>query len=265
MRKTVYYIILACALVLTGCRHRNANEALPQEDLQAKKMLQGIWVDEDDEEDVAFRAKGDTIYYPDSTSQPAYFKIIKDTFYLEGSETVKYPIVRQSPHVFQFKNQNGDLVKLIKSEDPSDIDNFRQKRVVALNQNKLVKRDTVLMYQTKRYHSYVQVNPTTYKVIKPTYNDDGVEVDNVYYDNIVNVSLYQGASKVFSRDFHKQDFKHQVPAPFLKQGILSDIVFRSIDSDGVTYTAVIASPDSESSYEVDIVISFSGQMRLMVK
>ncbi|MCH4017548.1 MAG: DUF4738 domain-containing protein [Prevotella sp.] len=264
MRKTVY-IILACVLVLTGCRHRNVNGTVPQEDLQAKKMLQGIWVDEDDEEDVAFRAKGDTIYYPDSTSQPAYFKIIKDTFYLEGSETVKYPIVRQSPHVFQFKNQNGDLVKLIKSEDPSDIDNFQQKRVVALNQNKLVKRDTVLMYHNQRYHSYIQVNPTTYKVIKPTYNDDGVEVDNVYYDNIVYVSLYQGAMKVFSRDFHKQDFKRQIPGPFLRQGILSDIVFQKIDQEGVTYTAVIASPDSDSSYEVNIIISFRGQMRLEIQ
>ncbi len=264
MRKTVY-IILACVLVLTGCRHRNANGNASREDLQAKKMLQGIWVDEDDEEDMAFRAKGDTIYYPDSTSQPVYFKIIRDTFYLEGSETVKYPIVKQSPHVFQFKNQDGDLIKLIKSEDPSDIENFKQKRPVSLNQNRLIKRDTVLMYQTKRYHIYVQVNPTTYKVIKPSYNDDGVQVDNVYYDNIVYIALYQNASKVFSHDFHKQDFERQIPASFLSQGILSDIVFQKIDSNGVTYTAIIASPDSESSYHVDILISFSGHMQLKVK
>jgi hypothetical protein len=102
-------------------------------------------------------------------------------------------------------------------------------------------------------------------VIKPTYNDDGVEVDNVYYDNIVYVSLYQGATKVFSRDFHKQDFKRQIPGPFLRQGILSDIVFQKIDQEGVTYTAVIASPDSDSSYEVNIIISFRGQMRLEIQ
>ena len=79
------------------------------------------------------------------------------------------------------------------------------------------------------------------------------------------VALYQEAKKVFSHDFHKQDFQRQIPASFLSQGILSDIAFQKIDRDGVTYTAIIASPDSSSSYEVDIIISFNGHMQLKVK
>lgn len=58
------------------------------------------------------------------------------------------------------------------------------------------------------------MNPTTYKVYKSSYNDDGVQVDNVYYDNIVNIHVYHGANRVFSRDFHKKDFLKVVPAEF---------------------------------------------------
>lgn len=48
-------------------------------------MLQGIWLNDDDEDDVAFRVKGDTIYYPDSTSQPVYFYIAGDTLVMKGA------------------------------------------------------------------------------------------------------------------------------------------------------------------------------------
>ncbi len=60
--------------------------------------------------------------------------------------------------------------------------------LLALNQNTLIKRDTVVVRGDEKYHLYVQVNPTSYKVYKSSYNDDGVEVDNVYYDNIVNLA-----------------------------------------------------------------------------
>ncbi len=50
------------------------------------KMLQGVWIDSDDEDDVAFRVKGDAIYYPDSTSRPVYFCIIGDTLVMKARE-----------------------------------------------------------------------------------------------------------------------------------------------------------------------------------
>lgn len=77
MRLVVLSTVLL--VVFSGCKNRqNAPvKIVEQEDMQAKKMLQGIWVP-DDEESVAFKVKGDTIYYPDSTSVPVAFKIIGD-------------------------------------------------------------------------------------------------------------------------------------------------------------------------------------------
>ncbi len=259
----MYVFLFTGMVVLVGSCKDKAPVASPKEDFTAKKMLQGIWLNYE-EQDVAFEAKGDTIFYPDSTSQPVYFQIIGDSLVLHGSNEVRYPIVKQAPHLFAFRNQTGDLIKLEKSEDPNDRYAFSGKRPVSLNQNKLIKRDTVVTFQSERYHCYVQINPTTYKVVKPTYNDDGVEVDNVYYDNIIHLSIFHGPRKVFSSDFHKQDFRKQVPQDYLKQGILSDFIFTKIDAHGVHYTASIAVPDSQVSFQVKVRVDFNGRLTMMV-
>ncbi|GJG27272.1 DUF4738 domain-containing protein [Segatella bryantii] len=227
-------------------------------------MLQGVWISEDDEE-IAFRVKGDTIYYPDSTSRPCYFVIRRDTLIMHGTHDVKYYIVKQAPHLFQFKNQTGDLVKLVKSTDPNDVKAFNVDQPVAINQfnqGQLIKRDTVVHIHGQQYHSYVQVNPTSYKVYKSYVNDDGVEVDNIYYDNIIHISLFHGASCVFSRDFHKMDFRGRVREDVLSQSILSDILFMEISSDGAHYTAQLCIPDSPSVYEVQLIIGFDGKLTM---
>jgi hypothetical protein len=257
-------IIILGLLILFGCRNKDSVKVSQQEDKVAEQMLQGIWVNED-EEDVAFRAKGDSIFYPDTVSQPVKFKIINDTLILEGSNTVKYAIVKQAPHIFQFKNQNGDIIKLTKSENASDALMFSNKAPQALNQNVLIKRDTIVNHANNRYHCYVQINPTTYKVYKSTYNDEGVEVDNIYYDNIIHISIFNGANKLFSRDFHKQDFSHKVPDEFLSQSILSDMVFDKIDNKGIYYNAQLCIPDNPSSYVVSVFIDYQGKLSMVVK
>lgn len=254
--------ILACLMSLCVCLGCNQTGKLPtdipKEDHTAKKLLQGIWLNEEDE-NVALRVERDTIYYPDSVSRPVYFQIIADSLVLYGSQVVKYPVIKQSEHVFQFENQYGEVVRLVKSEDANDSLVFVGHRQVAvLNQNKLIRRDTVIVYDNVRYHSYVQVNPTTYKVFKPSYNEDGVAVDNVYYDNIVNVNLYRGAEKVYSSDFRKADFHDYVQQEYLSQSILSDIDYDRIDAEGAHYYAEICIPDSPTSYRVEIVISLNG-------
>lgn len=259
MKSKNVILSLACLALLASCGEKGSKQIAIQEDAAAKKMLQGVWLNED-EESVAFRVKGDTIYYPDSTSQPAYFYIASDTLVMRGSNLVKYPIVKQAPHLFVFKNPNGDVLKLVKTEDKSYLGVFQREHPVALNQNQLIKRDTIMVHGDEKYHLYVQVNPTTYKVYKSSYNDDGVEVDNVYYDNIINLNVFHGASKVFSRDFHKKDFKGKVPASFLEQAILSDVLFGGIDGAGIHFTAILAMPDSSLSYQVDITISFTGNL-----
>ena len=264
MKQAFNILLLACFLLGVAACGQKSEKKQPEikEDTAAKKLLQGIWLDGDDEDDVAFRVKGDTIYYPDSTSRPVYFYIVGDTLVMKGANTSKYPIVNQAEHIFQFKVQNGDIVKLVKTDDLSYLQQFSHEQPVTLNQNKLVKRDTVVNAGNEKLHLYVQVNPTTFKVYKSSYNDDGVEVDNVYHDNIVNVNIYQGSRKIFGRDFRKEDFKGQVPHEFLKQSILSDIVFRKVDADGVHYKVVLAMPDSSMSYQVEIIISLEGKMTI---
>jgi len=263
MKKLIIFtfILAACC---SGCRRSAPKVVVPKEDLAAKKMLQGIWVNSG-EEDVAFRAKGDTIFYPDTTSQPVYFQIFGDTLVLHGANESKYPIVKQAPHLFEFRNQMGDLIRLEKSDDPDDVYMFEQRPPVTLNQNQLIKRDTVVMHGDNRFHCYVQVNPTTFKVVKASYNDDGVEVDNIYHDNIIHIGVYKEAARLFSRDFRKEDFGRLVPADFLRQSVLSDISYSGVSDEGIEYLATIAIPDSPSSYMVEIIVGYTGSFKTRIK
>lgn len=264
LRTNIILSLCAAALVAAcGGQKKNAPDAV-SENKQAKALLQGIWVNED-EEDVAFMAKGDSIFYPDTTSQPVRFMVVKDTLVMQGATTAKYPIVKQAAHLFVFKNQNGETVRLTKSENPADKSLFYRQAPKALNQNQLIKRDTVIVYGADRYHSYVQVNPTTYKVVKSVYNDEGVEVGNVYYDNIVHVSLFRGGAKLFSHDFRKQEFARLVPEQYLRQAVLSDIVYDHASPKGFTYLAQLLIPDGSSSYIVMVTLSFEGKMTMGLK
>ena len=70
-------IILASMLLLAGCSGQQ-EQATSEENREAKALMQGVWVDAETE-DVSFRVAGDTIFYADSTSMPAYFKIVGDS------------------------------------------------------------------------------------------------------------------------------------------------------------------------------------------
>lgn len=263
--KTHFFLWICLLLSLSACieNKRSALKDEIAEDKQAKEWLQGIWINAEDES-IAFKAQGDSIIYPDTMSMSVTFKIIEDTLLLQGNELVKYPIVKQTQHLFWFKNSNGDVVKLVRSEDPNDSYAFNEKKTVTLNQNKLIKKDTVVVYNNERYHAYVQINPTTYKVVKTGYNDEGVEVGTVYYDNIINLTLYHGASRLYGRDFRKSDFKRILPNEFLIQGILTDIHPIGMKSDGFHFGAVVVIPDSPSSYHINLVISNTGKERMFV-
>lgn len=240
-----------------SCKDKKSAQTI-EEDRVAKKTLQGVWIDED-EEDVVFRIKGDTVFFPDSTIMPVAFKVCRDTFYMEGTNRVAYPIVKHTPHLFVFVNQNGEQVRLVKSNDKMYLSMFDSKSTpISINQNKLLKRDTVLVHNNERYHSYVQVNPTTYKVMKATCNDDGVQVDNVYYDNIIHLSVFKGNTKVFSSNLLRTDFKSVLSEKILDQLVFSDLTLTGIDDKGIHYNAILAIPDSMTSYIVEVTVGFDG-------
>lgn len=255
-----YYMLMAiAALIVLGCSDKPKAAAKAIENKEAKRMLQGIWVD-DESSEVVFKVKGDTIYYPDSTSVPTYFKIVGDTLIM-GAQQLHYPVTKITENIFCFRNQNGDEVSLIRSGEPSDSLAFGQKAVF-LQPKKVIKSDTVLNYGGERYHCYIAINPTTKKVYITNYDDDGVGIDNIYYDNIVHISVYHGSEKLYSSDIKKQMFSHYVSKEFLSQSILSNMTFNKIDSKGFHFDATICNPDGTSCYLLDTKIDFRGKMRM---
>lgn len=229
-----------------------------RESAEAKQLLQGIWVDAETSE-VSFRAVGDTIFYPDSVNQPTYFKIVSDSLVLEAVGA-KYPIVKQSDYTFWFENQNGDVIKLAKSDDPALFLAFVHERPHVLTYTEVVKTDSVVNYNGVRYHWYIAINPTKYKVHATSYNSDGVEVDNIYYDNIMHVSVFRGSQRLFSSDFRKQRYSADIPDDFLGQAILSNMEYSGIDAKGLHFVATICVPDGAACYKAENLISFDGKL-----
>ena len=229
-----------------------------QENVEAKAMMQGIWIESETQE-VAFRAEGDTIYYPDSTSQPAYFCIIGDSISLGPN---RYPIVKQSEFVFWMKNQTGDLRKFIKSETEDDTIAFANQEPEILMANDVIKMDSVVFYNGERYHWYVAVNPTKYKVVKTSYTSEGVGVENVYYDNIIHISLFKGSACLYSQDFSKQMYADNVPQEFLEQAILGNMQYDHMDGRGIYFNATLCIPDGASCYLVETLISLNGKVTM---
>lgn len=265
MNVRIPFIAIILIMAISSCRDRKTVAPEREENMQAKALLQGIWVDEESSE-VAFKAKGDTIYYPDTTSMPAYFRIFGDSLILgDNQDEDKYLIVKQAAHIFWFKNQNGDMVKLIKTDNPSDALEFNQNRPHVMNYSQVIKRDTVVMYEGERHHLYVAINPTKYKVTSTRYNDDGVSVDNIYYDNIIHISIFKGAQQLFSRDFRKQMYASKVPSHFLQHAVFTNMEYERADAQGFHFNATLCIPDVASCYLVATTISKEGKVKMELK
>ena len=220
-----------------------------------EQLLQGIWVNEGTDE-VLFKLQGDSVYYPDSTSMPAYFMVAADTLYI--GNTSRFHIEKHAEHVLWIQNEEGELIKLHKDDDPDDEEEFLEHQVQTLTE--VVKRDTVVFYNSERYRLYFAINPTKYKVTLNTVNEDGMEVENVYYDNIIHLSIFKGSTELFSRDFRKPQYEKKVPAQFLTQSILNDMEYEKTDAQGFHVNASLCTPGNASCYRVEHVISFDGKL-----
>ena len=93
MRQYILFLLLI-AVVVCGCSKKETTKATPmEEDVEAKASMQGIWINYDDQ-NIAFRMKGDSIYYPDTISQPIRFAVYGDTLLLKGGGSImKYVIL----------------------------------------------------------------------------------------------------------------------------------------------------------------------------
>ena len=138
-------MVLVVVLV-SSCSSTKNGENSDREDLTAKELLQGVWLD--DETDMPLmRISGDTIYYADPQNAPVYFKVLRDTIYLRGNTLTAYKIDRQTEYSFWFHSLSDDIVKLYKSDNPEDTLAFSTQEVEVIpSTSEVIKKDSVVMY-----------------------------------------------------------------------------------------------------------------------
>ena len=258
------YVVLSLMVIFSVSCGGNKNPnflELEEEDIAAKELLQGIWLD-DETESPLMRVEGDTIYYADSQSAPITFKVMRDTLYTYGNDTAYYKIDKQAEHIFWFHSITDNIIKLHKSEDPNDSLSIVRREVVIPTYTEVTKRDSVVTYNGTRYRAYVYINPTKIRVVKTTYSEDGISMDNVYYDNVMHICVYEGKKSLFASDVTKQMFAQVVPADFLPQAILSDTKFVKVDRNGFHYQAVLAIPESSVYSIAEIEVGFDGKLTI---
>ena len=224
--------------------------------------MQGIWIDDESDIPLLF-IKGDAIYYANSQSTPVYFKIIKDTLYTFGNELARYQIDKQTEYSFSFHSLADNIVKLHKSEDPNDSLAFSGKPVEIIpTYTEVTQKDSVVFYNGIRYRAYVYINPSKIKVIKTTYSEEGISMDNIYYDNIMHICIYEGRKCLFSSDITKQMLENVISTDFLQQSNLSEMNFKNVDRKGFHYQATVCIPESSVCNIADLSVSFDGKLTI---
>ncbi|MCD8030155.1 MAG: DUF4738 domain-containing protein [Bacteroides sp.] len=254
-------MLLFCTFI--SCQNKTSETNTPQkENKKAKELLQGIWLDNDS--DTPFmHIKGDTIYYVESRNAPVYFRIVADSLYLHGNEITRYQIDKQTEYTFWFHSLSDHVIKLYKSENLSDTVAFAgyQHQVIPIY-NEVTQKDNVVMHAGKRYRGYVYINPSTMKVSKTTYSEDGMGMDNVYYDNIIHICVYEGKNSLYASDITKQMFADIIDPEFLRKAILSDMNFMGIKRNSFYYQAFLCVPESYVCNMVNLYISFTGELSM---
>ena len=250
-------------ILLIACNNTKKQNSLEQsENVKAKELMQGIWIDDESDIPLLF-IKGDTIYYANSQSTPVYFKIIKDTLYTFGNELARYQIDKQTEYSFSFHSLADNIVKLHKSEDPNDSLAFSGKPVEIIPiYTEVTQKDSVVFYNGIRYRAYVYINPSKIKVIKTTYSEEGISMDNIYYDNIMHICIYEGRKCLFPSDITKQMLENVISTDFLQQSILSEMNFKNVDRKGFHYQATVCIPESSVCNIADLSVSFDGKLTI---
>ena len=245
--------------VFFGCRHLTPNDMRMNEDREAKQMLQGVWMN-DDEGTPVMLARGDSLYFPDQTSLPMLFWIYGDSLYLQGSSINHYQIVKQAEHLFKFRNASGDEIKLVRSDDRKLLPLFSQLRPYAINIFQTTDYDTIANGGSRHYDCHLHIEPTSDRVFKSIFSNEGLEVDNMYLDNLARLNISTKGVSIFSHDFRKQEFSSFVPKEFLLHSILRDVQYVRADTAAVYFDAVIGIPDASSCYVIELRISNKGKL-----
>ena len=255
---------MLCACLFTACAGnagKEGDEAQREQALAAQRQLQGVWID-DNTGLPMLRIKDDSIFFVNQAGAPVGFTISGDTLIARGSEVVTYRISRMEDDIFRFYTSLGDLVSLHKS----DVDTIPLAyQPVPEPEKEVIEKDSVFMYQGNRYRGYAYINPSTKKVFHPVMTEEGMIVDNVYYDNVIHICVYQGKQRLYAKDIRKEMFEGTVPAGFLQMAILSDMNFMGVDADGFHYQATVSMPDDLSCYYVNLLIDKDSNLSFKLK
>lgn len=259
------YIVIIILPFLMACNSKQGKNIVKEEDFEAKSMLQGIWLDENTESPM-LKIEGDSIYYLQNSINPVAFKVIDDSLITYGVHTTSYHIEEQSTHTLWLESEIGDLIQLAKAdEDIEPILIAQPEPEVSEKALEVIQKDQVVFYKNTRYRGYVYINPSQIKVIRPEYSEEGFKVDNVYYDNVIHICVYEGKNKLFGKDIFKTDFKGVVPDEFLQWAILSDMEFIGVNEQGYHYQATVCIPDKASCYLVNIHITPEGEISYVLE
>ncbi len=257
--KNQFCTLFACILFASCSEQPQKEEKVEKEDLSAKELLQGTWID-DMTETPLLQFKGDTLYYINESVQPVTFKIIKDSLKTFGQQTTSYQIKKIGEYNFWIQSSIGDILKLSKAENSIDALLTVQESNEPEPTKEVIEKDQVVHYNNKRYRGYVYINPTDIKVVKPEITEEGLEVENVYYDNIIHICVYEGKNRLFGRDMKKPDFESLIPQEYFQRAILSDMEFIGVNAKGYQYQATLCVPNSASCYQINISISSDGDI-----
>lgn len=253
-------ICLLLFAFLASCTVSNRQIAPEEtEDKEVKEMLQGLWMDEITESPL-LQIKGDTIYYTNPAASPVAFKVVGDSLKTYGVQTTGYYMERRSRQTLWLQSSIGGSIHLYKAEDAIDSLTFVQKKETQHPERNVIQKDHVVHYNNVRYRGYVYINPSNIKVVQPSLSEDGFQVDNVYYDNIIHICVYEGKKCLFSKDIRKDDFAGTIPDDFLQWAVLSDMDFIGVNAEGYQYQATVCIPNGASCYLVNLSVSTDGRI-----
>jgi hypothetical protein len=260
------YILLLVMVSLVACHNGGSRLERMSEDKVAKDLFQGVWID-DSTDMPMIMVLGDTLRYADQHATPVLFKIIRDSLYLLGDDTLSYKIVRQGETVFWLNTATDELMKLHRSDYEEDRFAFSQEQepVEANVIQEYLEKDSIIVYDDTRYRGYVFINPTKYKVVRTLFDENGMGIESVYYDNIIHICVYNGAQELFGKDINKQFFKDYIDAEELAITILSDMDFIGVDASGYHYLAILTIPESSASHNFNLIISPQGELQIIAE
>lgn len=258
MKKMGLGMLLGGLGMLAGCLSPQQHEAEKQDENQEViQRLQGIWLD-DNTEAPLFKIQGDSIYYASQINAPMPFSVHNDTITVYSAQPIHYFIEECLSYSLRYRTSVGETVSLHKAE--SDTLSFGTVVPVKVVENEVFEKDSVIFHGGERYRGYAYINPTKKRVTLVSINEEGLPVENIYYDNIIHICVYKGKERLFSKDINKDMFARVVPADFLNNAILSDMDFVKVDEKGYRYVATLCIPDGAACYNVRLDVSKEGNI-----